>query len=254
MGELMDKQCGHAAPDVHAGRREIHEVMAIKDPKKNGQHIISAIQENQNQARAVKMLELKRAIDEGEFDTDECENSEEETLLNQLREQRIQELVGAATNDRRQDRRRQVHRILKSQIKDEVYHLHQNRGIWIVAHLFKDMTHDSRLVHEASQELAERHHEQVKFLEIYFADILPTLQPPQLPTVLIWRDGELLEAYNGLEELGVRGRTKRKCPTAPLDAHASDVVVALEKALESVGALSTGRTSTKRRHPNHQDR
>ncbi|KAI9882748.1 MAG: 37S ribosomal protein S22 [Watsoniomyces obsoletus] len=190
-----------------------------------------AIQEALREAR--ERAYENRLEDKQLDELDELEDEEDEEFLNQYRQQRLQELSS----------------ISKASVFGQVYHLQKpdyardvteaSHSAWVLVHLSSAMSNhgESRLLTEIWRELAQRYPD-VKFCEMQGNLCIEGYPEKNCPTILVYRDGEIVRQLLTLRELNGSQTT----------------LADLERFLVSIGAVKLSDSRVRHLQREEQDR
>ncbi|CAG8547501.1 13309_t:CDS:2 [Acaulospora colombiana] len=129
---------------------------------------------------------------------DELEDEEDERILLEYslaRQKRIAEMKAEASLEKFGH----VTQIMKPDFIREV--TEASKEVWVVVHLFKDYIPECKLVNMHLATLAEKH-KVTKFLKIIGDQCIPNYPDRNLPTLLIYGEGDMRHQLTGLSQLG----------------------------------------------------
>ncbi|KAL1922267.1 uncharacterized protein VTP21DRAFT_9806 [Calcarisporiella thermophila] len=149
---------------------------------------------------------------------DELEDEEDERILHSYRMKRIAEMQEAALRNKYGE----VVQISKPDYTNEVTETSKNA--WVVVHLFKDYIPACKLMNQHLATLAQRHKD-VKFVKIVSDQCIPNYPDANVPTLLIYGEGDLRQQLVGAIAFGGMKMT----------------VESLENQLRASGAISEGK-------------
>ena len=152
-------------------------------------------------------------VDAAEDPTDDAERDEDDDLLDELedemgdddmlrkfREARIAEMKAAASKNKFGE----VRPIVKAEWVTEVNEASNDH--WVVVYLWQHSIPDVKLMDELLPQLASRH-ASVKFVSIRSTAAVENWPDSRLPTLFMYRDGELQHTTTGLADFGGRRMT-----------------------------------------------
>eukprot|EP00191_Tetraselmis_sp_GSL018_P005585 CAMPEP_0177604380 /NCGR_PEP_ID=MMETSP0419_2-20121207/16082_1 /TAXON_ID=582737 /ORGANISM="Tetraselmis sp., Strain GSL018" /LENGTH=244 /DNA_ID=CAMNT_0019098349 /DNA_START=87 /DNA_END=821 /DNA_ORIENTATION=- len=137
-------------------------------------------------------------------DEDELSDLEDEfaddTFLEEYRKKRLEEL----RNEKKALTFGAVEQISAVDFVREV--TNAGEGIWVVVHLFKDSVPECQVLGLCLEELAAKF-PHTKFRRIISTECIPKYPDSNLPTVLIYKDGQCLKSLAGLLPFGGKRTT-----------------------------------------------
>lgn len=140
-----------------------------------------------------EILEDKTLAELDELDEDD--EFLDDHILNQYREARMSELKAQARLEKYGD----VREIIKSDYEREV--AEASNDCLVVCHLYSEGILESRLLSKCMSELAPRF-KTVKFIRIVASNCIEGYPDKNVPTIVIYRDGECQKQLIGLSTLG----------------------------------------------------
>jgi hypothetical protein len=140
----------------------------------------AAAQKHMNKTKDYSELSLE--------EIEALEDEEDEKIVNQYRQQRLQEMRDQMSRARYGD----VREITAEDYVQEVNKA--GEGIWVVLHLYQHSLPICKLLNEYMQRLAAKH-PQTKFLKSIATLCIPNYPDRNLPTIFIYRDGELVKQW-----------------------------------------------------------
>ncbi|KNC96154.1 uncharacterized protein SPPG_08542 [Spizellomyces punctatus DAOM BR117] len=166
----------------------------------------------------------EKALEDRNLDElDELEDEEDDRVLEAYRRQRIAEMNAAA----RLEKYGTVTQISKPDYTVEV--TEASKDTWVVLHLFQNHIQACKLINGILERIAARYRS-TKFLKIVADQCIPNYPDRNVPTLLIYGEGDLKRNLVGIEQLGGMGTT----------------VDHVEKLLKSIGAIHDTVLTTRR--------
>lgn len=150
--------------------------------------------------------------------------------LRAYRRQRMAEMQAAA----KQEKYGSVIHISKPDYTVEVSEA--SKDTWVVVHLFQNHIPASKLINGILERLASRY-KATKFLKIVADQCIPYYPDRNVPTLLVYGEGDLKRNIVGIEQLGGMGTTL---------AH-------IEKMLKTIGAIQDSPLTTGRQDRDSDD-
>ncbi|CAG8772266.1 20200_t:CDS:2 [Gigaspora margarita] len=126
---------------------------------------------------------------------DELEDEEDERVLFEYRQKRIAEMKAEALRAKFGE----LMQISKPDFIREV--TDASKEVWVVVHLFKDSIPECKLMNAHLATLAAKH-KATKFIKIIGDQCIPNYPDKNLPTLLIYGEGDMKLQLVGLAELG----------------------------------------------------
>ncbi|KAI8591237.1 thioredoxin-like protein [Geranomyces variabilis] len=174
----------------------------------------------------------EKAIEDRTLDElDELEDEEDERVLESYRRQRMAEIQSAS----RLEKYGSVTQISKPDYKVEV--TEASKDTWVVVHLFQNSVPACKLVNGILDRLAQKYRA-TKFLKIVADQCIPGYPDRNVPTLLVYGQGDLKRNIVGIDQLGGKSTT----------------VDHIEKMLKQIGAVeSTALTEGRERDEEDED-
>jgi len=126
---------------------------------------------------------------------DEFEDEEEEAIMNQYRQKRIEEMKAKFAKAKYGD----VREISATDYVEQVNKA--GEGVWVVLHLYKQGIPLCTLINQHLNILAKKFPE-VKFLKSISTTCVPNFPDRNLPTVFVYKDGNLVKDWLGPMNFG----------------------------------------------------
>ncbi|KJE89795.1 phosducin-like protein 3 [Capsaspora owczarzaki ATCC 30864] len=194
-----------------------HGILPEKEKSKDEQEMteedfIAMVEQSIAEKASGKKDLSKATLDE----LDELEDDEDEAVILAYRNQRINELRAAASRAKFGD----LLHIGSHEFVDQVNKA--GKDVWVVLHLYKDSVQQCVLVNNHLRTLAKKF-PQTKFVKSISTDCIKNYPDANLPTFLVYRNGDMVKQVVGITPFG--GNT-----TTPND---------LEWAFKQIGAVES---------------
>ncbi|KAL2918245.1 Proteolipid protein 2 [Polyrhizophydium stewartii] len=162
----------------------------------------------------------QRTLDE----LDELEDLEDDRILESYRRQRLADIKAQMSAEKFG----RVYQISKPDYTTEV--TEASKTTWVVVHLFQDYNPSCKLLNAILDRLAERY-KATKFCKIVADLCIPNYPDRNVPTILVYGEGDLKKQMIGMDYFGGAGAT----------------VASVETVLKTLGAVTSNQlTSTGR--------
>ncbi|KAI9245751.1 thioredoxin-like protein [Sporodiniella umbellata] len=136
------------------------------------------------------------SLDNKDLDAlDELEDLEDDRILNEYRHKRMMEMHAQAAKEKYG----QIREISKTDFVKEVTEASQE--CYVVVHLYKDSIPASKLMHRCLSELATQF-KATKFLKIVSDQCIPNFPDHNVPTLLVYGEGDLKANLAGAIQFG----------------------------------------------------
>ncbi|CAG8576902.1 5463_t:CDS:2 [Dentiscutata heterogama] len=145
--------------------------------------------------QAIMEKQDKHLEDKTLDELDELEDEEDERVLLEYRQKRIAEMKAEALRSKFGE----VIQISKPDFIREV--TDASKEVWVVVHLFKDSIPECKLMNAHLATLAAKY-KATKFIKIIGDQCIPNYPDKNLPTLLIYGEGDMTLQLVGLAELG----------------------------------------------------
>eukprot|EP01090_Pellita_catalonica_P018347 TRINITY_DN5895_c0_g1_i2.p1 TRINITY_DN5895_c0_g1~~TRINITY_DN5895_c0_g1_i2.p1 ORF type:complete len:242 (-),score=62.70 TRINITY_DN5895_c0_g1_i2:796-1521(-) len=142
---------------------------------------------------ATDKIRETKTVEELDEMEDDYNDDDDDKFMARLREKRIQELRARAQKEIFGE----VRHITEQEYKMQV----EEAKIWVIVHLYKDGLPQCKLVNQHLRDLAKKFRD-VKFLKIYADEAIHNYPESNLPTLLIYHDGEMVNQLIGAKALG----------------------------------------------------
>ncbi|CAG8700428.1 7137_t:CDS:2 [Acaulospora morrowiae] len=143
----------------------------------------------------IKEKQDKHLEDKTLDELDELEDEEDERILLEYRQKRIAEMKAEASREKFGH----VMQISKPDFIKEV--TEASKEVWVVVHLFKDYIPECKLMNMHLETLAEKH-KATKILKIIGDQCIPNYPDKNMPTLLIYGEGDMRHQLVGLSQFG----------------------------------------------------
>ncbi|KAJ3300067.1 hypothetical protein HK104_004789 [Borealophlyctis nickersoniae] len=180
-----------------------------KEPEITEDDLIAMVEKAVAEKYGDKPIE-DRDLDE----LDELEDIEDDRMLESYRRQRLAEMRTAASREKYGT----VVEISKPDYQTEV--TDASKSTWVVLHLYQNHVPGCKLINGILDRIADRH-KATKFLKIVADRCIPNYPDRNVPTLLVYGNGDIRANLVGISQLGGMGTTVER----------------VEKILKDIGAV-----------------